>query len=71
MRSMKQMCQTVQFLTRADENVVSVFGSCEPFAQCCATFFELGDLRGINTTLGREVGQLGTRRRQSPRRLLL
>ena len=37
------MCQTVQFLSPSDENVVSVFGSCEPFALCCTPFFELCD----------------------------
>ena len=37
-----------------------MFGSYEPFALCCAPFFELCDHDGINTTLGREVGQLVT-----------
>ena len=31
-RSINRICQTVQFLSLADENVVSVFGSYEPFA---------------------------------------
>ena len=38
----------------------------EPFALCCAFFFKLCDHGGINTTLGREVGQFVTGRRQSP-----
>ena len=47
-------CQAVQFLSLADENVMSVFGPCEPLA--CAPFFPLCDHDGVNTTLGREIG---------------
>ena len=60
------MCQTVQFLSPADENVVAVFGSHGPFAWCCAPFFQPRYHGGVNTALGREVGQLVTGRGQSP-----
>ena len=49
-------CQTIQLLSLADENVVSVFGSYEPFAQCCASFLQSGNHGGANTSLGRDVG---------------
>ena len=63
-----KICQTVQLHSSADENALSVF---ELFAWCCVTFLELGDHDVLNTTRGREVGQLVTGRSQSPRRLLL
>ena len=34
---------------------MSMFGSYELFAQCCATFFQPGDHGGVNTTLGLEA----------------
>ena len=37
------MCQTAQFLSPTDENAVSVFGSYETFASCCAPFSQPGD----------------------------
>ena len=53
----------MRFLSLADEN--DVLSSYEPCAECCAPFFELCDHGGINTTFGREVGQIVTGRRQS------
>ena len=46
----------MQLFSHVDENVVSVFGSHEPIASCCAPFFQLGDHGGTTTTLGRDVG---------------
>ena len=54
------------FLHLLNENVVSVFGSHEPFAQCCAPFFQRGDHGGINASLDREVGRSVTRKRSPP-----
>ena len=47
------------------------FGSYDFFAWCCAPFFQLCDHGDINTALGREFGQIVTRRRSSPWSLLL
>ena len=52
------MCQTVKFLSFADENVVSVFGFYEPFELCCAPFFPSGTHGGTNAAVGRDVGLL-------------
>ena len=53
---MKQFFQTIQLPSPVDEKVVSVFGSHEPVALCCAPFFESGNHDGTNATLGRDVG---------------
>ena len=64
---MKQdLSDSTFFYLFAVEKVVAVFGFHEPFAYCCASFFQLCDHGGINTTLGRDVGQTVTRRRPSP-----
>ena len=52
----------VRKLQLTDKNVVSLFGSHELFAWCCAPFFYFCDHGAINTTLCREVGQIVTGR---------